>query len=265
MPGNVDRTRLMDQRDRDRIVAEARRALVDGQFMRERFPRSADLVAELVSGERVADRFQWLGEAAVYDVEGGWPVLYVVAPDLNPILRRPVEAAVALAEHALLPLTDDEELRELKAHPQTARALIVELDLKVGGDCCWPTTPSSERDGPKSSRRDAKHPHFHVEVDGGVSQLNPAQRRIAEALFGTPLRRYLDWLKSREIYQTKIMTLWQGGVLARHRRHGPFAMGARLSEVRGPWEVDGNVLLSCDGLLRGHWEAGRPSTLPPPA
>jgi hypothetical protein len=254
----------MDQEDRDRIAAEARRALVEGQFDRAQYPHSAELVAALIAGDRVADRFQWLGEAAIYDVEGEWPVLYLVAPEQNPMLQRPVEAAVALAEHALLPLTDPDELQALKQHADTVRVLIVELDLKVGGDCCWPTTPRQAREGPKSSRRDAKHPHFHIEVEDGASSLNPAQRRVAEALFGQPIEAYLDWLRGREVYQTKIMTLWQGGVIARHEKHGPFAMGARLSEVRGHWEVDGNVLLSCDGLLGRRWEAGRPSTLPPP-
>ncbi len=253
----------MEQRDRERIVAETRRALAEGQLELEQFPRAADLVAQLIAGDQLADRFRWLGDAAIYDVEGDWPVLYLAAPEQNPILLRPLEAAVALAEHSLLPLTDAAELQAIKEHPATVRALIVELDLKVGGDCCWPTTPKAEREGPKSTRRDAKHPHFHLEVDEGLAALNPAQRGLAEGLFG-PVEDYLAWLRDRNIHQTKIMTLWQGGVIARHARHGPFAMGARLSEVGGHWEVDGNVLLSCDGLLGRRWDAGRPSTMPPP-
>ena len=254
----------MEQEDRDRIVAETQQALDDGLFEPKHYPRAADHVARLVAGEAVPDRFQWVGEAAVYDVEGGWPVLYLVAPEHNPMLKRPVEAAVALAEHSLLPLTSREELTALKRHRTTVRVLIVELDLKVGGECCWPTTPLLARDQPKSGRLDAKHPHFHIEVDEDIGHLNPAQRQLAEALFGKPVERYLKWLRERRIFQTKIMTLWQGSVIDRHQKHGPFAMGARVSEVRGPWEVDGNVLLTCDGVLGRGWEAARPSVMPGP-
>ena len=114
-----------------------------------------------------ADLFWWVGEAAVYDVEGERPVLYLTSRERSPILTRPAEAAVALAKHHLL------------------------------------------------------------------QALNPAQRRLAEALFGTPFERYLGWLRARGVHQTKVGALSPAGVVARYGVHGPYAMGARFSEVRG--------------------------------
>ena len=231
-------------------------------------PRAPDLVREVVLGNVSADLFWWVGEAAVYDVEVEGPVLYLTSRERSPILTYPAEAAVALAKHHLLPLTDLAELRAIKADRTTVRLLLAELNLQEGDDCCFPLTPLADRwlpveiglsatsDQPRGARDGrveqllcTRWAHFHLETEADSQALNPAQRRLAEALFGTPLERYLEWLRARGVYQTKVGALSPAGVVARYGVHGPFAMGARFSEVQGQWHVDGNFLLSCDSIL----------------
>jgi len=232
-------------------------------------PRAPDLIREVVLGNVSADLFWWVGEAAVYDVEGERPVLYLTSRERSPILTRPAEAAVALAKHHLLPLTDAAELSAIKTDRATVRVFLAELDLQEGDDCCFPLTQMADRwlpieiglsgtdDQPRAaSDGQLEQPlltrgwaHFHLETEAGSQALNPAQRRLAEALFGTSLERYLEWLRARGVHQTKVGALSAGGVVARYAVHGPFAMAARFSEVQGQWHVDGNCLLSCDSIL----------------
>jgi hypothetical protein len=241
----------MNERERAKAAAEVRQAIAEGRaaFTVTAFWRAPEIVEAVVRG-READAFWWVGEAAVYDVEGEGPVLYLTSREQSPILMHPAEAAVALSEDKAFPLTEPEELRAIKTHPTTVRVVMAELNLEDSLECCWPLTPVAERRLPKSDGFMTNHPHFHIETEPGTPPLNPAQRRLAEALFGKPLNRCLDWLRGRGVCQTRVMTLSEEYVAAGHHSYGPFAMGVRFSSL-GDWDF----LLSCNSILRGVYEA----------